>query len=95
MKKVDEKDIFLYLGELQDVKMKIWFVTNWIHNADVWGQIDCQPNWWPRKLCIRYQMSKKKELITNRIHGTDQVDDKGSNWIPFLSYMFSIIFIWW
>lgn len=60
VKKVDEKDIFLYLGELQDVKMKIWFVTNWIHNADVWGQIDCQPNWWPRKLCIRYQMSKKK-----------------------------------
>ena len=26
--KVDEKDILLYLGELQDVKMKIWFVTN-------------------------------------------------------------------
>ena len=28
VKKVDEKDILLYLGELQDVKMKIWFVTN-------------------------------------------------------------------
>ena len=28
VKKVDEKDILLYLGELQDVKMKIWFVCD-------------------------------------------------------------------
>ena len=53
------------------------------------NQIDDQEN------CVLYIKCQKKELITNRIHGTDQVDDKGSNWIPFLSYMFSSIFVWW
>ena len=37
------------------------------------NQIDDQEN------CVLDIKCKKKELITNRIHGTDQVDDKGSN----------------
>ena len=50
------------------------------------NQIDDQENC---VLDIKCQKNKKKELITN------QIDDKESNWIPFLSYMFSSIFVWW
>ena len=39
------------------------------------NQIDDQENC---VLVIKCQKIKK-EVITNRIHGTDQVDDKGSN----------------
>ena len=54
------------------------------------NQIDDQEN-----CVLDIKCQKIKELITNRIHGTDQVDDKGSNWIPFVSYIFSSIFVWW
>ena len=38
------------------------------------NQIDDQKN-----CVLDIKCQKIKELITNRIHGTDQVDDKGSN----------------